>query len=317
MGLFDRLKGDALKVAARQAFDEISLDNEKLSTFTPFLKIVDADGKTHKYGCVAATNEEAQDMAYGMISKMRLRDPATVNVYSMVFIGNYDPETDNMRSLIAECGSANADKAFLYGIAFKEDSRKRLRRLPGVYKIRETANALYHPKSFAVRTVSERGSYVSIYMARIPLVLTYLTAFEMGLGGSRIPTEAWEFYRRRLEEWSGRQISIGYLMAAFSLQAISENRVDQLMPREGINTQTMKSALHIGNQILVEGVKSGRIDLEDLKLTMNELTAYVVKLAEFIGGGKPTESLQVLLDYLNEMATDPLAQASLGGFQQG
>jgi hypothetical protein len=154
-------------------------------------------------------------------------------------------------------------------------------------------------------------------MARIPLVLTYLTAFAMGLGGSRIPTEAWEFYRRQLEEWSGRQISIGYLMAAFSLQAISENRVDQLMPREGINTQTMKSALHIGNQILVEGVKSGRIDLEDLKLTMTELSAYVVKLAEFIGGGKPTETLQVLLGYLNEMATDPLAQASLGGFQQG
>jgi hypothetical protein len=310
MGLFNRFKGHKLKPVARRALEGICMEEKRLSAFIPFLQIFDAEGNMRTHNCVAPTNEAAQDMGYEMIAGIRERDSEAIRTYTLVFIGNYDPDHDSMRPLIAECGAANADKAVLYGIAFKEDDRHLLKKLPGVYRIRETANALHQRKSFAVRTVSERGSYISTYMARIPLVLTYLTAFELGNFNGRMPSEAWDLYRRLLEEWSSRQISIGYLMAAFSLQAISENRVDQLMPREGITLQTMQSALHIGNQILIEAVRTGRIALEDLKLTMNELSAYVNRLAGFMGNGKSTENLQGLRVYLQKMATDPLAQSA-------
>jgi hypothetical protein len=310
MGLFDRLKADDLKAVARQAFDRVSLEGKSLAAFIPFLLSFDSAGGSKKYTCVAATNEEAQDMAYEMVRERFTREPASVAKYAMVFVGHFDPEKDKRRPLVAECGDASRDHAVLYGTTYQEDNDALLKKISGVFKIRETANALHQRKSFAVRTVRERGAYISTYMARIPLLLTYLTAIELSDFDGNMPSEAWTFYRRLLEEWSNRQISIGYLMAAFSIQAITENRVDQLMPREGITAQTLKSALHIGNQILIEGVKTGRIALEDLQLTLKELYAYVGELAACISDGKRTENFQALLDYLKEMSSDPLVQTT-------
>jgi len=307
MGLFDALKGNEFKVLAKEALNRLSLDGEKLSSFIPYLLVVNKSGNIEELTCVSATNETSQDMAYDMAYEMRNQDPSRIEKYAIVFVGNYDSENENKVPIIAECGIADKEDAVLYGIYYKEGEDGILKKTPGIFKLRETANALINKKTFASRTVLEGGGSVTKYISSLPIVLAYLTAFESGNFSGSMPEQVWEIYKKLLNDWSERGRSIGYIISGLSLKALTDNNVLSLMPREGVNKDTLKSSLHVGNQMLIEGVKSGQLDLNDLKLTMGELNTFVKKVAEIIGMESQSESLSGLCGFLETMTNDPLS----------
>ena len=222
MGLFDKFKSDEFKDLAKLAFQRVSLDGENIGTFIPFLLTVNEKGEDEMFACSSATNEESQDMAYEMAYDIFNQDKARLQKYAVVFVGNYEPGKDEMCPIIAECGIAQKGQAVLFAKSYKINRDGTLRKVPGVFKVRETEYALNKKKSFAARTMIEGGGDVVGPFARLPLVLTYLVAFEQGSFDGEMPNEIWEIYQNLLMGWSSRKDSIGYLMGAFSLKAVME-----------------------------------------------------------------------------------------------
>lgn len=308
MGIFDALRGDNRKEVAKAALKRVQLAGEKYTSFIPFLYIVSRLGEEKKITLVSDTNEQAQDDAYKMVYELNAINPESVEKYAIVYTGRVDPKQNDIRPIVFECGVSNQQKSMLFGVSFSELSDGTLKQLPGIFKVRETANCAVAKKTFASRIIHEpSGIDISDYIARIPIVITFLAMNEVGKFDGTIPKPVAEIYVRLLKSMQTKERTIGRIMSALSLHVLESGSIVDQMPPEGVSAESLRYALHVGNQILIEGVKTKQVDLDDLKVTMSKLSEYAKEVTVALGAPSIDETSNNVFSYLSKMSKDPLA----------
>jgi len=140
------------------------------------------------------------------------------------------------------------------------------------------------------------------------VILAYLTLFESGRFEGSLPQAVRDQLSELMEQWiQGPDQALGFMIAAQVHESLERQELNNLLPREGITPETLRSRLHVSNQMMIEGVRAGRLPVEEIQKTMAELETFVLRIAETLGVEPEAGGLPGLLDYLHRMSQDPMS----------
>ncbi len=305
---FRRKKDDSL---ARLARDRVAEDLIGKTAFTTFFLSRSSNDDIEFHSCPSATHEAAQDQAYERIHELARQEAPGITEYALVHEAGISGKNPSIRSLLVETGHVDEARARVYALYLDKDDSNRILSVSGPMALRrKSENALARRKTVARRAVREGREDVAEYLAGIPLILAYLTLFESGQFQGSLPQSAWNLLSELMDQWIQREgEGLDFMIAAQVHESLERQELNNLLPREGITPETLRSRLHVSSQMMIEGVRAGRLPVEEIQKTARELEDFVRRIAETVDAEAEAESggLPGLLDYLRRMSQDPLS----------